>query len=170
MSLTAWCNFCAKRDCGRAHQVRLSYRLSIHWPSWEGVFNIQSKREKHNTIPATLSQQATASASGKQDKHSPYVKFRLLSLCSFISYNHIIMIILFSEIWVRPEFWYWYSSEVGKKLKHEKLEETKQGLFRHCFPGAPKWTRNQENSPVWLFRFSWNGPGERTICFWFPGG
>jgi len=27
---------------------------------------------------------------------------------------------------------------VGKKLKHEKLEETKHGLFRDCFLGAPE--------------------------------
>jgi hypothetical protein len=28
--------------------------------------------------------------------------------------------------------------ELGKKLKHEKLEETKHGLFRDCFLGAPE--------------------------------
>jgi len=27
---------------------------------------------------------------------------------------------------------------LGKKLKHEKLEETKHGLFRDCFLGAPE--------------------------------
>ena len=27
---------------------------------------------------------------------------------------------------------------IGKKLKHEKLEETKHGLFRNCFLGAPE--------------------------------
>jgi hypothetical protein len=28
------------------------------------------------------------------------------------------------------------TSLIGKKLKHEKLEETKHGLFRDCFVGA----------------------------------
>ena len=28
--------------------------------------------------------------------------------------------------------------QLGKKLKHEKLEETKHGLFRDCFLGAPE--------------------------------
>ena len=35
-----------------------------------------------------------------------------------------------------------YTQEVGKKLKHEKSEETKHGLFRDCFLGAPERTRN----------------------------
>ena len=38
--------------------------------------------------------------------------------------------------------------QVGKKLKHEKLEETKHGLFRNCFLGAPECTRNWEKSPI----------------------
>jgi hypothetical protein len=33
-------------------------------------------------------------------------------------------------------------SRLGKKLKHEKSEETKHGLSRDCFLGAPERTRN----------------------------
>jgi len=39
-------------------------------------------------------------------------------------------------------------SGIGKKLKHENLEETKHGLFRNCFLGAPECTRNREKSPI----------------------
>ena len=61
-------------------------------------------------------------------------------------------------------------SSLGKKLKPGNTEETKHGIFRDCFLDAPERTRNRGKSPMWLFRFSWNGPRRRNACFCFPDG